>query len=108
MAVKGTADKHGVFTVSSVLYAPPAPQAQLSLPRELPSGTSGRYVALVSGLHLGGGGGNPLPAQLLVDHLCGLLGSSPVRAFPPVTAHCDCNCDRDGDCDCDCDCRTSS
>ena len=56
MAVKGTADKHGVFTVSSVLYAPPAPQAQLSLPRELPSGTSGRYVALVSGLHLGGGG----------------------------------------------------
>uniref|UniRef100_A0A7S0RED1 DNA polymerase delta small subunit n=1 Tax=Pyramimonas obovata TaxID=1411642 RepID=A0A7S0RED1_9CHLO len=76
VAVKGTAERDGNFTVSDVLYAPPGPQAAVPLPREVGAGTSGRYVALVSGLQLGGGG-NPLPAQLLIDHLCGLLGSSP-------------------------------
>jgi len=75
LAVKGTAERDGVFTVSSVFYPAPGPQAALSLPREPKADRSGRYVALVSGLHLGGGA-NPLPAQLLVDHLCGLLGSN--------------------------------
>jgi hypothetical protein len=35
-----------------------------------------RYVALVSGVSVGDGEGNPLHLQLLVDYLGGLLGGS--------------------------------
>lgn len=70
MAVKGHQDEEsGTFVVEDVCFAglPPQPPVQ-KLPED-------KYVALVSGLSLGGHERDPLRVQLLVDFLTGSLGS---------------------------------
>lgn len=72
MAVRGYNEPGGDFLVSDVCFAGLAPQAPLPSP---PSGAEDKYVALLSGLHLGSSRADALRTQLLVDMLTGALGS---------------------------------
>jgi hypothetical protein len=72
MAVRGYNEPGGDFLVSDVCFAGLAPQAPLPC---LPAGAEDKYVALLSGLHLGSSRADALRTQLLVDMLTGALGS---------------------------------
>lgn len=76
-AVKGSVLENGEFDVKEVCFAGMAPQVPF------PKQTEDKYVALVSGLGIGGTGGddnassgssNLLQLQLLVDYCSGALG----------------------------------
>ena len=73
-AVKGSVLENGEFDVKEVCFAGMAPQPPF------PEKTEDKYVALVSGLGIGGNGNgdagssNLLQLQLLVDYCCGALG----------------------------------
>ncbi len=54
-----------------MLFTGPQPQ------QPLPEATCDKYVALVSGLSVGGEAGEPARVALLVDYLAGLLGGLP-------------------------------
>ena len=73
------------FEVTEVCFA--QPDAQAALPRGFSAGAdaaapspTAKYVALVSGLRLGGGA-DPMPAQMLLDWLTGNLGSGGEQAL---------------------------
>ena len=73
--VRGSAAAGGSFQVTDWRPAGLPPQPARSVP---PAGGGGRgsrkYIALVSGLGVGGDAGEPLAVSLLVDWLTGLLG----------------------------------
>jgi hypothetical protein len=73
--VRGCYEPGGDFLVSHVCYPDVAPQP----PR--PPLYEDSYVALVSGLHMGGVLGDPLRLQLLLDFLGGGLGSGGDQSF---------------------------
>eukprot|EP00898_Chlorokybus_atmophyticus_P001836 jgi/Chlat1/2653/Chrsp178S02503 len=75
IAVRGREKKGGDFEVSEVLLPELPPQPPL------PSPGKDAYVAIVSGLGLGGATASPLHAQLLVDYLTGHLGSPQEQAM---------------------------
>ncbi len=71
--VRGSAAAGGSFTVTDWRPAGLPPQPARPLPAA-GGGGSRKFVALVSGLGVGGDAGEPLAVSLLVDWLTGLLG----------------------------------
>eukprot|EP00958_Prasinococcus_capsulatus_P029184 scaffold7377_cov389-Prasinococcus_capsulatus_cf.AAC.32 len=70
VGAKGALQEDGSFRVSELILPELAPQPAL------PDATrEAKYIALVSGLTVGTENSNPLPTQLLVDYICGNLGS---------------------------------
>ena len=68
VAVRGVEEEGGYFRVSGVCYAGPAPQ------KPVPPQAPQKFVCLVSGLNLGEEKQDPLPLQLLVDYVTGVMG----------------------------------
>ncbi|CAM6128086.1 unnamed protein product [Calypogeia fissa] len=85
VAVCGYAGKDGEFHVSEILEPGLAPQPPL--PISDAQGES-KYVALVSGLRVGGSDTNPLQVQLLVDHLTGHLGGGEEQRLSAQIVRC--------------------
>eukprot|EP00854_Cymbomonas_tetramitiformis_P026715 gene26715-32820_t len=71
IAVRGRAQQDGAFVVNAVAYPPAIIQRPMPPPSS--EASPAPYIALVSGLEIGSVN-DPLRTQLLVDHLCGLLG----------------------------------
>merc|ERR1712048_384683 len=74
-AVRGSEKQGGVFTVEDRVLAGLYPQPTPTLDKSLLNGED-RYVVLVSDLGIGGKGTNMTSLQLLVDMICGRLGST--------------------------------
>ena len=75
LAVRGKLNEAGELDVEDICFPALAPQRKLSQPgRQQPGAPSERFVALVSGLHVGHGAQDMLPLQLLTEHLTGQLG----------------------------------
>jgi DNA polymerase delta subunit 2 len=69
VGVSGVQNEEGDFEVSEILSAGFPPQAPIKR-QDNP-----RYLALVSGLNVGGSHQNPVTTQLFADYLGGLVGS---------------------------------
>ncbi|KAI7817596.1 DNA polymerase alpha/epsilon subunit B-domain-containing protein [Gamsiella multidivaricata] len=71
MGVLGSEDINGDFKVVDVCYAVQPPQQPLSL---METDEADKYVALISGLRIGGDSFKPLEMDLLAEYLTGEIG----------------------------------
>lgn len=70
LGFRGRMLESGTFSVEEVIFPGLAPQRALTTP-----GPEG-YIAIVSGLGVGGGSGDPLKLEILCDFLTGFTGDS--------------------------------
>ncbi|KAI1309500.1 hypothetical protein EDD11_004086 [Mortierella claussenii] len=73
MGVLGSEDVNGDFKVVDVCYTIPPPQDPLS---SMETDDADKYVALVSGLGIGGNDFKPLQLDILAEYLTGEIGST--------------------------------
>eukprot|EP00897_Mesotaenium_endlicherianum_P008108 jgi/Mesen1/7325/ME000376S06492 len=79
LALYGHEEKDGEFRASELLL-PDLPEQAPRPPVQQQEHAPAKYVALLSGLHLGGDATNPLDSQLLADFLTGNLGDLQVTS----------------------------
>ncbi|KAF9573126.1 hypothetical protein EC968_008975 [Mortierella alpina] len=73
MSVLGSEDANGDFKVVDICYAGQGPQEQ---PSSMETDEADKYVALVSGLGIGGSDFKPLELDLLAEYLTGEIGNT--------------------------------
>lgn len=73
IAVRGCVKPSGELEIADICFPGLAPQSPIGAADE-----PDRYVALVSGLHIGDGRKDMLPLQMLLEHLTGQLGCAEV------------------------------